>query len=99
MKKLLLPLLVFLVLLFPPVVFAHPGRTAADGCHYCRTNCDYWGVPWNVRHCHGGTVQITPEYSALKTEPTLTPAGGSGWLVLFLLIAVGSFLLIRERKK
>ncbi|MDP3941042.1 MAG: thermonuclease family protein [bacterium] len=34
---------------------AHPGRTAADGCHYCRTNCDQWGVPWNERHCHGGS--------------------------------------------
>jgi|GEM_PF-2065202 len=38
---------------------AHPGRTAADGCHYCRTNCDSWGVPWNQRHCHGGS-QYTP---------------------------------------
>ena len=36
-----------------PVASAHPGRTAADGCHYCRTNCDSWGVPWNERHCHG----------------------------------------------
>lgn len=35
-------------------VSAHPGNTAADGCHYCRTNCDRWGVPWNERHCHGG---------------------------------------------
>ena len=35
------------------VASAHPGRTAADGCHYCRTNCDSWGVPWNERHCHG----------------------------------------------
>ena len=25
---------------------AHSGRTASDGCHYCRTNCDKWGVPW-----------------------------------------------------
>jgi len=33
-------------------VFAHPGLTAKDGCHYCRTSCDKWGVPWNVRHCH-----------------------------------------------
>ena len=32
---------------------AHPGRTASDGCHYCRTNCSSWGVPWNERHCHG----------------------------------------------
>ena len=37
-------------------VYAHPGRTASDGCHYCRTNCDYWGVPWNTRHCHNGYV-------------------------------------------
>ncbi len=35
--------------------FAHPGRTASDGCHYCKTRCDYWGVPWNERHCHGGS--------------------------------------------
>lgn len=31
---------------------AHPGRTANDGCHYCRTNCSSWGVPKNQRHCH-----------------------------------------------
>lgn len=35
--------------------YAHPGRTASDGCHYCRTNCDKWGVAWNRRHCHGRT--------------------------------------------
>jgi micrococcal nuclease len=43
---------------------AHPGRTSSDGCHYCRTNCDYWGVPWNERHCHGGSY----------TPPVSTPA-------------------------
>jgi hypothetical protein len=36
------------------VPYAHPGRTAADGCHYCRTNCAQWGVPYGERHCHGG---------------------------------------------
>lgn len=36
-------------------VSAHPGRTVADGMHYCRTNCDDWGVPWNQRHGHGGS--------------------------------------------
>ena len=35
-------------------VYAHPGRTASDGCHYCRTNCSRWGVPSSQRHCHGG---------------------------------------------
>ncbi len=32
--------------------FAHPGRTAADGCHYCRTNCAQWGEVAGERHCH-----------------------------------------------
>lgn len=55
-------------------VSAHPGRTAADGCHYCRTNCDYWGVPWNQRHCHGGST-YTPPTSAPKYiySPISTP--------------------------
>lgn len=39
--------------LIPSMASPHPGRTASDGCHYCRTNCDKWGVPWGVRHCHG----------------------------------------------
>ena len=47
------------------VASAHPGRTAADGCHYCRTNCDTWGVPWNERHCHGHSN--TNEHSHLLT--------------------------------
>lgn len=45
----------FILLLFlttPLTLLAHPGNTASDGCHYCRTRCDYWGVPWGERHCH-----------------------------------------------
>ena len=45
-------LLVLTVFFMSGFVSAHPGRTASDGCHYCRTNCDKWGVPWNARHCH-----------------------------------------------
>ena len=46
---------IFLALLAFTVspAFAHPGRTAADGCHYCRTNCAKWGEVEGVRHCHG----------------------------------------------
>ncbi|WP_148265990.1 hypothetical protein [Oceanimonas sp. GK1] len=40
---------------------AHPGRTASDGCHYCRTNCSSWGVPANARHCHGFADEKKPE--------------------------------------
>ena len=49
MKKLLLLAILFAT----QATFAHPGRTASGGCHYCRTNCGSWGVPWNERHCHG----------------------------------------------
>jgi hypothetical protein len=43
-----------LLALIPMYSYAHPGNTAADGMHYCHTNCDYWGVPWGQRHGHGG---------------------------------------------
>ncbi|OGI26218.1 MAG: hypothetical protein A3J76_01365 [Candidatus Moranbacteria bacterium RBG_13_45_13] len=60
------------VFLFSDIALAHPGNTASDGCHYCRTNCDKWGVPWNERHCHGGSATPTP---APKPNPTpVTPA-------------------------
>lgn len=62
-------------------VYAHPGRTASDGCHYCRTNCDKWGEAWDQRHCHGAAAPIstpTPTPTIIKTptstkKPTATP--------------------------
>ena len=30
----------------------HAGKTAADGCHYCRANCADLGVLPDRRHCH-----------------------------------------------
>ena len=32
---------------------SHSGRTAADGCHYCRTKCEEKGYKSGERHCHG----------------------------------------------
>lgn len=59
-------------LLWSPISYAHPGRTASDGCHYCRTNCSNWGVSWNVRHCHGGyTPPPTYEPSTIKNKPAI----------------------------
>ena len=75
MKKLLL-LFAFVFLFDVSPIEAHPGKTAADGCHYCRTNCDKWGVPWNERHCHGGgsaPVQSTPIESAQVVEQPQQP--------------------------
>ncbi len=43
---------IFVLSIIQPV-YAHPGRTAGDGCHYCRTNCGSWGgTAYNQRHCH-----------------------------------------------
>jgi len=69
--------LIFLVpILLAQVAIAHPGRTASDGCHYCRTNCSSWGVPWGERHCHyksdikpPQTTQTPPaKQKAIRTE-------------------------------
>lgn len=64
-----------LIVLFPRTSLAHPGRTAGDGCHYCRTNCDSWGVAWNARHCHGGSSSTpTPKPTNTPTpSPTQAP--------------------------
>lgn len=77
MKKILL-IAVILLLTSISSASAHPGRTASDGCHYCRTNCDSWGVPWNERHCHGGytaPVVVPKTYTPTNTPvpPTATP--------------------------
>lgn len=66
---LLLGLFIIFFVAFSNSIYAHPGRTSSDGCHYCRTNCDSWGVPWNERHCHNGyTTPTTP-----NPTPTPTP--------------------------
>ena len=51
---------------FTSPAYTHPGRTASDGCHYCRTNCSSWGVEWDERHCHGGytSPSYTPSFSS-----------------------------------
>ena len=49
MQKALLFLSLFVVA-WP--LIAHPGRTASDGCHYCRTNCSRSDALEGVRHCH-----------------------------------------------
>lgn len=59
-------------------VYAHPGRTASDGCHYCRTNCAKWGEVQGARHCHGGSVDYAPIAPVTKAplptaKPTLKP--------------------------
>jgi len=57
---------------------AHPGDKASDGCHFCRTNCDFWGVPANQRHCHGGSGTGAgggPAVPRLPRNPSSTALG------------------------
>lgn len=64
----------FLLSLLSIPSYSHPGRTASDGCHYCRTNCGKWGVPWNARHCHGGYKQDNPASDAHAHKLSVTQA-------------------------
>lgn len=73
-------ILTFLIVLigFTSPVQAHPGKTAADGCHYCRTNCAKWGEVENARHCHGGgsapAPVVQPVMKVSTPKPTPRPA-------------------------
>lgn len=53
-KALVLNIAVVLTLLAisVPPIYAHPGRLNKQGCHVCRTRCTYWGVKWYKIHCH-----------------------------------------------
>jgi len=58
---------------------AHPGNTASDGCHFCRTNCGKWGYTYDTRHGHQGQTcdpskgAIDPLYSGVKVITTPVP--------------------------
>ena len=52
----------FLIILTSSIIFiisgssvkAHPGRTDDNCCHYCWTNCEYYGLSYGEYHCHDG---------------------------------------------
>lgn len=56
MKKVLRFIVIVLLLIsFSPLsVKAHPGRTDANGCHTCKTNCEKYGLDYGEYHCHNG---------------------------------------------
>ena len=43
------------------VALAHPGGTASDGCHYCRSNCEKWDLKKDERHCHNDDSDSEPD--------------------------------------
>ena len=79
MTRYLLTAAAIVLLLIAAEVTAHPGRTAADGCHFCRTNCDRWNVEEDKRHCHGGGSSPTTSTTRTQPQPAACPASTGTW--------------------
>ena len=56
MKKRILKMASIIIVLLMAItpISAHPGRTDANGGHYCRTNCAKWGLRDGEYHYHNG---------------------------------------------
>jgi len=80
LKNIKFIILIFVVLLILPMgVFAHPGRTDAEGCHVCRKNCSSWGLANGEYHCHNKPTTAetkqarTQSRSSTKIEAKVSP--------------------------
>ncbi len=88
-------IILILVSTFSPIqTNAHPGRTASDRCHYCRTNCSSWGVQWDARHCHNGSSSYTKSATNHDSNDF-----GSFWVWIIILGWIGSFFFFGSRDK
>lgn len=54
-------------------VYAHPGRTDSNGCHYCRTNCAKWGLSQGQYHCHNGGSSSSSRTKSTKSSSSAKP--------------------------
>ena len=64
-------IILILITFIPTIVFAHPGKTDANGCHYCRTNCAKWGLYNGQYHCHdSGTSGSSSSNNTTKRTTT-----------------------------
>lgn len=70
-------LLVLVVALTASPAGAHPGNVAADGCHYCRTNCAKWGKVYGERHCHRDRQRGRPRRNV--QPPPRQPQAAQRW--------------------
>ena len=70
-------LLVLVVALTAGPAWAHPGNVAADGCHYCRTNCAKWGEVEGERHCHRDRPSARPRRNV--QPPPRQPQATQRW--------------------
>ncbi|HUW71898.1 MAG TPA: YHYH domain-containing protein [Candidatus Humimicrobiaceae bacterium] len=61
--------IISVLVIFPITIFAHPGRTDANGCHTCRTNCEKWRLSYGEYHCHNKPIEAMKEVkNTARTE-------------------------------
>ena len=72
-------ILIVLFLIYPNLVFAHPGRLDSSGCHTCRTNCAKWGLRQGEYHCHGGSSNSKKNSSSSNKSNKPNNNTGSGY--------------------
>ena len=78
--KLICVVLLCFLLITPNKVGAHPGRTDANGCHYCRTNCAKWGLSDGQYHCHNGggyNSSSSNSYNSTSSYSSTSPSNYS----------------------
>ncbi|WP_198402139.1 MBL fold metallo-hydrolase [Paenibacillus crassostreae] len=62
-----------LLVMLPVIASAHPGKTDANGGHYCRTNCAKWGLKDGEYHYHNGESSKSEKEKEDKNKSTTTP--------------------------
>lgn len=88
-------ILTSILFLFSTKVYAHPGITDSQDCHYCTENCREWGLEPNEYHCHPGSQynqkvlgeqiqkkkeESKPINSGISETGILTITGGIVWV-------------------
>lgn len=60
-------ILISVAILLPSIAFAHPGGTDAKGGHYCRTDCEQWGLKYGEYHFHDADDKPVETYENNET--------------------------------
>lgn len=69
-------IIVVLLMMITPIS-AHPGRTDANGGHYCRTNCAKWGLRDGEYHYHNGGGSSSSSSSSNSSSSSKSSSSSS----------------------
>ncbi|MFS0788671.1 hypothetical protein ABC345_20070 [Shouchella sp. 1P09AA] len=72
MKSISSAIIVTFILIFTwsSISHAHPGRTDGNGGHYCRTNCEKWGLNYDEYHYHNGGSSNSSSSNSVNKSPS-----------------------------